>query len=38
VVASFGGVLIPKSDGFAGPQTIWIGLQRCRDFVLGILA
>jgi len=38
MVAGYGGFLNRKSDGFPGPQTIWIGLQRCRDFVLGIEA
>jgi hypothetical protein len=38
MVASYGGFLNRKSDGFPGPQTIWIGLQSCRDFVLGIEA
>ena len=38
MVASYGGFLNRKGDGFPGPQTIWIGLQRCRDFVLGIEA
>lgn len=32
IVASFGGFLGRKSDGFPGPQSLWIGLQRVRDF------
>jgi len=36
IVASFGGFLGRKSDGFPGPQSIWIGLQRVRDFAEGI--
>ena len=36
MVAGFGGFLNRKADGMPGPQTIWIGLQRCRDFVLAI--
>jgi hypothetical protein len=36
MVASFGGFLNRKSDGFPGPKTIWIGIQRCRDFALAI--
>ena len=36
MVAGFGGFLNRKGDGFPGPQTIWIGLQRGRDFVLAI--
>ncbi|MCG6870086.1 MAG: hypothetical protein LJE91_15535, partial [Gammaproteobacteria bacterium] len=34
----YGGFLNRKGDGFPGPQTIWIGLQRCQDFVLGVEA
>lgn len=34
MVASFGGFLNRKGDGFPGPQTMWIGLQRSRDFVM----
>jgi len=36
--ASFRGFLNRKGDGFPGPQTIWIGLQRGRDFVLAVEA
>ncbi len=36
IVAGFGGFLNRKHDGFPGPKTIWIGLQRCRDFALAI--
>ena len=36
MVSSFGGFLNRKSDGFPGPKTIWIGMQRCRDFALAI--
>ena len=38
MVAGFGGFLNRKGDGFPGPQTVWIGLQRCRDFVLAMEA
>jgi hypothetical protein len=38
IIANYGGFLNRKGDGFPGPQTIWIGLQRCQDFVLGIEA
>lgn len=38
MIASYGGFLNRKHDGFPGPQTIWIGLQRCKDFVLGVEA
>ena len=38
LVAGFGGFLNRKGDGFPGPQTLWIGLQRTRDFVLAIEA
>lgn len=33
-VAGLGGFLNRNHDGFPGPQTIWIGLQRAADFVL----
>ena len=36
MVAGFGGFLNRKGDGFPGAQTIWIGLQRGRDFAQGI--
>jgi hypothetical protein len=36
MVAGFGGFLNRKHDGFPGPKTIWIGIQRCRDFALAI--
>jgi hypothetical protein len=36
MVAGFGGFLNRKGDGMPGPQTIWIGLQRCKDFVLAM--
>gem|GEM_PF-3834306 len=38
MVAGFGGFLNRKADGMPGPQTIWIGLQRCKDFVLTLEA
>jgi hypothetical protein len=38
MVAGFGGFLNRKGDGFPGPQTLWIGLQRTRDFVLAMEA
>jgi hypothetical protein len=38
LVAGFGGFLNRKYDGFPGPQTIGIGLQRTRDFVLAMEA
>jgi hypothetical protein len=34
MVAKLGGFLGRKSDGEPGPQVIWIGLQRMRDFAL----
>jgi hypothetical protein len=34
MVASFGGFLGRKSDGHPGPQTLWVGLSRVRDFAL----
>lgn len=38
MVCCFGGFLDRKGDGEPGPQTLWIGLQRTRDFVLAIAA
>ena len=35
-VAGLGGFLNRKSDGFPGPQTLWIGLQRAADFVMAM--
>ena len=37
-IAGFGGFLNRKGDGYPGPQTMWIGLQRMKDFVVGIAA
>jgi Transposase DNA-binding/Transposase Tn5 dimerisation domain len=34
MVAELGGYLNRKHDGPPGPQTLWIGLQRARDFAL----
>jgi hypothetical protein len=34
MVAELGGYLHRQHDGPPGPQTIWIGLQRVRDFAL----
>ena len=34
MLASLGGYIGRKSDGPPGPKTIWIGLQRLRDFAL----
>jgi hypothetical protein len=34
IIASLGGYLDRKHDGPAGPKTMWIGLQRQRDFAL----
>jgi len=36
IIAGFGGFLNRKHDGFPGPKTIWIGIQRCRDFAVAI--
>jgi hypothetical protein len=36
MVASLGGFLNRKHDGFPGPKTLWIGLQRVPDFVLAL--
>jgi hypothetical protein len=38
MVASLGGFLNRKNDGFPGPKTLWIGLQRVPDFVLALEA
>ncbi|MFC1863926.1 IS4 family transposase [Thermodesulfobacteriota bacterium] len=38
MIAGLGGFLNRKHDGQPGPQTIWIGLQRARDFVLALQA
>ena len=38
LVACLGGYLARKGDGPPGPKTIWIGLQRTRDFVLALQA
>ena len=32
LVASLGGYLGRKHDGPPGPQALWIGLQRMRDY------
>lgn len=37
-IAGLGGFLNRKSDGFPGPQTLWIGLQRAADFVMAMAA
>ncbi|MES1226707.1 MAG: IS4 family transposase [Bacteroidota bacterium] len=38
VVASFGGFIGRKSDGFPGAETLWLGLQRVRDFKIALAA
>lgn len=38
MMATLGGFLNRKCDGFPGPQSIWVGLQRTRDFVLALEA
>lgn len=38
MIASYGGYLNRKGDGEPGPKTLWIGLQRVRDFILGVNA
>ena len=38
LVACLGGYLARAGDGPPGPKTIWIGLQRTRDFVLALEA
>jgi hypothetical protein len=34
IIAELGGYLNRKHDGPPGPQTMWIGLQRMRDFAM----
>jgi hypothetical protein len=36
MIAGFGDFLNRAADGLPGPQTIWIGLQRSKDFMLAI--
>ncbi len=36
MVATLGGFLNRKSDGFPGPKALWVGLQRAADFVLAL--
>lgn len=36
MTAQLGGFPGRKSDGEPGPKTVWIGLQRARDFVLAL--
>ena len=38
MIAGLGGFLNRKKDGFPVPQTIWIGLQRAKDFVVAMEA
>jgi hypothetical protein len=38
MIATLGGFLNRKGDGFPGPKTLWIGLQRIPDFVLALEA
>jgi hypothetical protein len=38
MLASLGGYIGRKGDGPPGPKTIWIGLQRMRDFALATQA
>ena len=36
LIAAFGGFLGRKSDGFPGPQSLWMGLQAVRHIATGI--
>jgi hypothetical protein len=38
MLAEFGGFLNRKHDGHPGNKSVWIGLQRTRDFVLALAA
>jgi len=37
LIARFGGFLGRKSDGHPGPKALWIGLQRVREWAIGIV-
>jgi Transposase Tn5 dimerisation domain/Transposase DNA-binding len=34
MIAKLGGFLGRKSDGYPGPQVMWVGIQRMKDFAL----
>lgn len=36
LIAGFGGFLGRKSDGHPGPKALWLGLQRVREWAIGI--
>lgn len=36
IIRMIAGFLNRKKDGLPGPQTVWIGLQRTKDFALAI--
>jgi hypothetical protein len=38
MITEWGGFTNRKTDGHPGPKTIWIGLQRAKDFARGIAA
>ena len=38
MIASLGGFLNRKNDGYPGPQTIWLGMQRNIDFAIAMEA
>lgn len=38
MIASLGGFLNRKTDGYPGTKTIWMGLQRVKDFVMAMEA
>jgi hypothetical protein len=38
LVATLGGYLNRKHDGPPGPKTVWVGLQRLREFVIALQA
>jgi len=38
LIATLGGYLNRKHDGPPGPKTIWLGLQRVREFVIALQA
>ena len=36
IIAMFGGFIGRSSDGFPGAETLWLGLQRVRDFEIAL--
>ena len=38
LIATLGGFLNRKHDSHPGPKTVWIGLQRVREFTIALQA